>query len=511
MFDAIHASIEKFNKEIDDQFKQRLIKAASRLGSDQRLQMLAMSEFAPVMMEFESNLHRIETGTNFTVSQEYPDELATIIVSDQPIGGELLIGYLQEKNELPNNETKKVGDQYLLRIAPIKDLQQFANNIEIGNILDIDLESRVIQLELTDADLAKLRAAEKERDAEKRRIAKVEQQENIRQEKGKLGGEIAEADKKRNDALTACLARLEGITTIRSASEAGKAIEKLCDDYRDADKDLRETQVEYSTEIGGDPASRAESAALFEKIETEIIRIGSDTKLRAVMARFFGPNLNAKRLLEIEPPFRGYPNRAEDRSHPDFLVSNLIDLTIGNVFERDKALDRLANVDPATVEKQLRKEITQAIRDTAIANEGRDADDALQPLLVWGGKYSVPTLIQLLEIDRLFSQHDDFIRALGQFPSDKSAHAVAKFVGELREHKIACQTLVAMGSVAEAAVMNIAPSDDPDISLAAVFILGEIGTEKSLPLLRKGRSSTNTQVKQAAILAAKKIVRRTKE
>ena len=508
MFDAIQASKDKFEQEAVCQLKQRMIKAASKLGSDPNLRMLAMSEFAPVMMEFESNLNMIDRGTNFMIFREFPDELAAIIVIDQPVEGELLIDYLQENNDFSNVETKKRDGQLLLRVCPIEDFQQFADSIDIGKVFEKDTDARVIQLELSDVDLTKLRAADKKRRAEKQRLAKAEQQEILRQEKVEKNGGIAEAAKTRNLALTACLARLQGITTIRSASEAGKPLGELCQDYRGANKDLRETQNEYRKDFGGDPTTQDEDATLLGKIEAEISRLNSDAKLRAVLARFFGQNLDAKKLLEIEPPFHGYPNPAEDSEHSDFLIANLIDLSVGDFFERKEALERLANVDSAKVEKQLRNEIARAIRHIALADEGRQADNALQALLVWAGKYSAPTLIQLLEIDRLFSIHDDIIRALAKFPSGKGAHAVARFVGELGEHKLACQTLVAMGSVAEDAVMKIAPSDDADISLAAVFILGKIGTEKSLPLLRKGRSSTNHQIKQAAILAAKKIVRR---
>ena len=509
MFNAIQMTKDKFEQETFSQLDQRMIKAVSKLGNDPKLRMLAISEFAPVLLEFDSNLSLLDSGANFMILREFPDELAAIIVIDQPLESELLTGYLQEKHNFSNWETKTVDGQLLLRVSPIEDFQQFADSFGIGKVLDKNTDDRVIQLELSDVDLTKLRAADKERRAEKQRLAEAEQQESLRQEKAEKGGEIAEAARKRNLALTACLTRLQGITTIRSASEAGKSIEGICDDYRDADKDLRETQNEYRKDFGGDLATQGEDAALLGKIEAEITRLNSDAKLRAVLARFFGQNLDAKKLLEIEPPFHGYPNPAEDSEHSDFLVANLIDLSVGKFFERKKALERLANVDPTKVEKRLRDEIARAIRDTALADDGHQADDALQALLVWAGKYSVPTLIQLLDKEGLFSIHDDIILALAKFPSGKGAHAVAKYVGELREHKIACQTLVAMGSIAEEAVMKIAPSDDADISLAAVFILGEIGTKKSLPLLRKGRSSTNRQIKQAAILAAKKIVQRT--
>jgi HEAT repeat protein len=55
-----------------------------------------------------------------------------------------------------------------------------------------------------------------------------------------------------------------------------------------------------------------------------------------------------------------------------------------------------------------------------------------------------------------------------------------------------------MGEMAEDAVIAIAGSADPRACLAAVQLLGEIGTKKSMLVLRKGLRSGNPQVRLAA-------------
>ena len=56
-------------------------------------------------------------------------------------------------------------------------------------------------------------------------------------------------------------------------------------------------------------------------------------------------------------------------------------------------------------------------------------------------------------------------------------------------------TGIASGFMADGSVN---PSDDPKTSLAAVELLGDVGTSKSIRLLRQAMKSTNPQVREAA-------------
>ena len=62
-----------------------------------------------------------------------------------------------------------------------------------------------------------------------------------------------------------------------------------------------------------------------------------------------------------------------------------------------------------------------------------------------------------------------------------------------------------MGGVAKDALIEVAPSEDPRICLAAIGVLGDVGTPKSFKVLRLGVASRNFQVREAAKNAIAKI------
>ena len=59
--------------------------------------------------------------------------------------------------------------------------------------------------------------------------------------------------------------------------------------------------------------------------------------------------------------------------------------------------------------------------------------------------------------------------------------------------------------------MQVAVSEKPWVSLAAVNLLGDLGTAKCLPLLSKGLTSRNLQLRQACRDAVRKVRLRIKE
>jgi len=65
-----------------------------------------------------------------------------------------------------------------------------------------------------------------------------------------------------------------------------------------------------------------------------------------------------------------------------------------------------------------------------------------------------------------------------------------------------------MGEEAEDALLVVAPTQDANVCLAAVGLLGDCGTAKSLPLLRRGTTSRNLRVRDASKEAIRKILAR---
>jgi hypothetical protein len=185
-------------------------------------------------------------------------------------------------------------------------------------------------------------------------------------------------------------------------------------------------------------------------------------------------------------------------------------LNSNGVFGKREAADTLLRVRPSDVANaDTRKLIARGYRSLAMEQSGLDQDTAIRGLVIWGGKHSVPVLVELMDK----SQHrvsDEIFSALGQLKDPRGADAVARYLGNFFNHDAAVSSLRRMGSAAEGALIQAAPANDPKVSLAAVQLLGEVGGEKSMALLQKASQARNQAVKQAARDAIKRIRTRQK-
>lgn len=83
----------------------------------------------------------------------------------------------------------------------------------------------------------------------------------------------------------------------------------------------------------------------------------------------FGKALDARKLLESCHPTRGYPSPSEDPANPQHYLPNLVDLQMQDLRVQDKAIRRLLSANPQDAQdKELRQEITRAIRDFALTS-----------------------------------------------------------------------------------------------------------------------------------------------
>lgn len=208
-----------------------------------------------------------------------------------------------------------------------------------------------------------------------------------------------------------------------------------------------------------------------------------------------------------ERTIRELPEPGDDNYH-----EQLADAMIrgGDFFTRIDAAEALIQIEPSEIEdKKLRQRIARHFRDWAYQEDiGKDFDVAVRGLVHYGGEHSVPYLIELLDRRRL-SASDALFEALAQVPSEETAEAVARLLGDFFNHRAAVACLRRMGTPAEQVLIDVAPSDDPAVSLAAVQLLGDVGTEKSYPLLRRAVSkSRNANVIRAAKDSLRKIQRR---
>ena len=214
-----------------------------------------------------------------------------------------------------------------------------------------------------------------------------------------------------------------------------------------------------------------------------------------------------RKRMEEERVARERERKGPDPSDPDYYAKLAERVSSDDPFHRDDALDKLLRVQPAEVPSQeTRGKIARAFKDAAFTEHGSPDQrrKAIRGMVVWGGTYAVPLLIELLEDDPPFIK-DEVYDALGDLKDARAARPVAARLGDFLEHQKACQCLRRIGPAAEDALLEVAPSNDPNVCLAAIQLLGEVGTSKSLSTLRDALRSRNPQVKEAAKAASKRI------
>jgi hypothetical protein len=183
-------------------------------------------------------------------------------------------------------------------------------------------------------------------------------------------------------------------------------------------------------------------------------------------------------------------------------------LNSDDTFGKQEAASTFLRVRPSDVANpDTRKLIARGYRSLALDGRGGSQDDAIRGLVIWGGKHSVPVLVELMENEKL-GISDEIFTALGNLKDPRGAEAVARSLGNFFNHDKAVSSLRKMGSAAEDVLIKAAPSSDPKVSLAAVLLLGDVGSEKSLVSLQKASSSKNREIKMAAREAIKRIRQR---
>jgi HEAT repeat protein len=164
--------------------------------------------------------------------------------------------------------------------------------------------------------------------------------------------------------------------------------------------------------------------------------------------------------------------------------------------------------------------------DAANAEQMEEASKALEPMLKdmradvkkaaasamehWAVKASVPTLVELLEKGSL----DDLkpiIAAVGRLKDDRASKWLMLRLGNLMERDAITQALIAIGPSAEELVHIQLRNRDVATVTAAVKILSEIGTEKSLKVLSPRRKTAPPVLAADIAVAMSKIRARIKK
>jgi hypothetical protein len=168
-----------------------------------------------------------------------------------------------------------------------------------------------------------------------------------------------------------------------------------------------------------------------------------------------------------------------------------------------RAVEALATLEPAKVaDKNLRIEIARAFRTLAT---GPDANEmSIRGLSNWGGKFSVPLLIEMLSSGQ--APHKQVLfEGLAAHPTAEGAAAIYAQLKTGADRESAAEALSKMGAVAEDVVLAGLPAENAEVNLASVKVLGEVGTNQSVAMLRRATKSENEELKEASLEAIRKI------
>lgn len=185
---------------------------------------------------------------------------------------------------------------------------------------------------------------------------------------------------------------------------------------------------------------------------------------------------------------------------PNFYKQNLADLRGVDQHRRRSAVQRLKRAEP----KELREEITQALLEKLTDSDTFIRRDAVEALGVWGGEEIVPPLIDMLASeDRGLC--DKIMELLAQRKDPRALEPMIRLLDEFGVS--ADRHLVTMGSMAEGALLEQIEDLKEDGQAKACEVLGQIGTEKSIPKLTELARREEFRVQHAAEEAVRKINR----
>lgn len=227
----------------------------------------------------------------------------------------------------------------------------------------------------------------------------------------------------------------------------------------------------------------------------------------------------------MEGPAQSYPSggRPQERSRygaaaagldprrPDYYEKLAQQMRSEDFVERRVAVELILRGDPDKAKADTRKLIARAFGDIVQTDHGDVQSKAVRGLAKWGGKDSVPALVSLLNDRKNFFLHKAIFEVLGPMQDERAAISVAKFLGVFSDSDSACECLRQMGPAAEEGLLRVVYSPDPGVCLAAIDLMADLGTAKSLSSLQTAMKSRNPQVRQAAKIAFRRIREREKE
>lgn len=197
-----------------------------------------------------------------------------------------------------------------------------------------------------------------------------------------------------------------------------------------------------------------------------------------------------------------------DKSDPKYYVKLAEMVKQRHGLDTDRAIGILLDTEPETVDGETRKVVARAFRDALAEHSLGDTEELVRGLVLWGGKYSVSALVNIIQSSR-FMVDASLLQALADSGDPSGAECLAAQLGNFHNRNDAERALRNMGPIAEDALIAAVPSTNPEISGRSIVILGDLGTEKCLDVLRRAKRSKNREIVEAATDALRRVQSRT--
>lgn len=149
------------------------------------------------------------------------------------------------------------------------------------------------------------------------------------------------------------------------------------------------------------------------------------------------------------------------------------------------AVKRINGVDPSTISSELKGEIARTLKKVAYnpSNSDQLRSNATKGMVIWGGKFCVPFLIELLDSSGS-SQQSVILKALVDYENYTAIEPVAKVLAQDNHNReAAAEYLAKAGPDAEQPVLDYVRPTSLFLTSETVKLLGKIGTKKSLTAL----------------------------
>ena len=292
-------------------------------------------------------------------------------------------------------------------------------------------------------------------------------------------------DPRAADAIAAWLDERGGMARL-ALEGMGEVGEKAVLRYvRHDDEGLRSQSIGLLREMGG-KASYAVLEPLTRDADPELARLTAE-----VVAQI--------RLRHPDLPKPTPPTQAER------LAQLMGDLDSAQDFRRSQALEALQKMAPLA---ERREAVALKVAPFLSHNSLPTQMHAVKALAVWHTEKTLPAIIGCADASQSLLRGAAF-DALAQVKAPEAAKAVAAHLADDRSR--ASSALVAMGPVAEEAVLPYATQQDKQARLAAIQILGKIGTQKSIPTLRRLLKYEDGLIRSYARTAGRAILSREKK